>query len=338
MGFGLWAKYALLHVMLPLVALFFLVPEWRRQIVKPGPWLAVLLCTAIIAPHIADTLAKGATPLQFAVHSSPASFGQRLGWAAEFALNCALSQICMAGLAAAAAGLPALAKAWRQLRDWRTATRFEQFLNVAAVAPVAIVVFAAFFEVKPHFLWQTPFNVGFAAFWGHAAAHAGTQPNIRRLARVYAALACLFIVSFVIVREVAPLTLHGVANQELNGPELATLAERYWAKRHNGKIQYIVSLNKRFGFQAAGSITFDLPYRVNTLEDGDPKRSAWIDVEALKREGALVVMTQPPAPGQSVLGQPIVNVETFARPVLRGARPPAILFGELQGTGKQAAN
>ena len=329
-GFGLWAKYALLHLLLPLAILFCLVPEWRRQAAKPGPWLAILLCGAIIAPHIADVLAKGSTTLQFAVHTSPAPFGQRLMWIGEFALNCALAQVTMALLATAAAGPAALEKSWRKLREWRTASRFEQFLSVAAFGPVAIVLLAALFGVKPHFLWQTPFNIGFAAFWGHAAANAGAALNARRVSQVFIALAGLLAASYMGVREFEPFVARRITNQGMNGPELASLAQRYWAERHSGRIPFIVSLDIQHGRQAAGSIAFDLPYRVETLEEGDPTKSPWFDVSALKREGALVVMTTPPANHLAILGEPVENVETFARPVLRGAHSQTIVFGELR--------
>ncbi len=329
-GFGLWAKYALLHLVLPLVILFWFVPEWRRQAAKLGPWLAILLCLVIIAPHMADALAKGSTTLQFALHTSPAAFGKRLAWAGEFALDCALSLAVMALLAVAAAGGAALDKAWHQVREWHTASRFEQFLTVAAFGPVAIVLLAALADVKPHFLWQTPFNVSFAAFWGHAAANAGTTLNARRLSQVFVALAALLVVSFISVREIAPIFARRPYNQETNGPELAALAQRYWAGHHSGRIPFLVSLNAQHGFQAAASIAFDLPYRVETLEDGDPTKSPWFDAAALKREGALVVMINQPADGVAVLGLPVGKIETFERPVLRGARPQPIIFGELQ--------
>lgn len=182
-GFGLWAKYALLHLLLPLVILFWLVPEWRRQAVKPGPWLAILLCGTIIAPHFADALAKSATTVGFAVRTMPAPLGERLLWTGEFALNCTFTQVCMALLAFASGGRASLMQGWRQFREFSLASRFEQFLCVAALAPVAIVLVAALLGVKPHFLWQTPFAVSFAAFWGHAAAIGG-RFNRRRLFRV----------------------------------------------------------------------------------------------------------------------------------------------------------
>jgi len=330
-GAGLWAKYALLHLILPLVILFWLVPEWRRQVAKPGPWLAILVCLAIIAPHLADVVSKGATTLQYAVKATPVPLGGRAIRLIVFVLNCAQAQIGMALIAMAFGGGAVLGKAWRQIRDWRAASRFEQFLGVAAFGPVAIVLFATVLGAEPQFLWQTPFSIGFAAFWGHAAANAGTAQHTRRLFQVFAAFACLFVITFTGMRELTPLVTRHPHNQDMNGPALAALAQHYWAERHAGPIPFMVSLNHPQGFQAAESIAFDLPYRVETLIEGDPTNSPWLDLTPLKRNGALVVMTAPPPAGTAILGVPIENIETFARPMLRSAYPPPILFGELRG-------
>ncbi len=136
-------------------------------------------------------------------------------------------------------------------------------------------------------------------------------------------LACLLAFTYAVVSEFE----HSVSN----GPALAALAERYWAERHSGGIPFLVSLNAQHGRQAAGSIAFDLPYRVETLEEGDPAKATWFDVNALKREGALVVMTAPPANGVIVMGKAVENIEAFERPMQQSGRPHFIYFGEFPG-------
>jgi Dolichyl-phosphate-mannose-protein mannosyltransferase len=330
-GLGLWAKYALLLLILPLFALYWLTPEWCKQSAKPGPYLATLICIGIIAPHIADVLVKGSSTLEFAVHTSPASLPERLRWMGEFALDCVLAQIIIVMLAVLAGGRRVLALGWFQSREWRTAPRFELFLNVIAFGPVAIVMLAALGGIKPHVLWVTPFSLGFAAFWGQAAARSRAMLNIRRLFQGFSVTVGLLALSFIGAREIIPSVSRRAHIQDMDGPALAALAERYWAERHSGKIPFLVSLGGARGFQAAASIAFDLPYYVPTLEDGDPAHSPWFDVEALRRRGALIVMAAQPDAGILALGEPVENTETFARPVLRGAGPQTITFGELLG-------
>jgi hypothetical protein len=63
------------------------------------------------------------------------------------------------------------------------------------------------------------------------------------------------------------------------------------------------------------------------LEEGDPVKSPWFDVAALRRQGALVVSTSP-LPAETLIGGQLTDVEQFDRPMMRGAMPEAVFFGE----------
>lgn len=63
-GFGLWAKYAILHLVAPLGVAFLLVPEWRKRLAGPGPWLAAAITVAIVAPQAIDVVHNGTTTLK----------------------------------------------------------------------------------------------------------------------------------------------------------------------------------------------------------------------------------------------------------------------------------
>lgn len=327
-GLGLWAKYALLHLIAPLALLFALDPATRRRALGAGPWLAAAIAAIVIAPHLADALAKGATTLAFAARTLPASLPERALWIGEFAADCVAVQAAMALLAFAASGAGALRAARDMAWGIRRADPFARFLTVAAFGPVGIVLAAALAGVHPHYFWLTPFTLGFAAFWGVAAAR-GRTFDVGRLATAYAALALIALAGYVGFREIAPHFAKRANYADMDGPALARSAEAYWAERHPGRVPFLVSLGLQHGFQAAGSIAFDLPYRVETLEQGDPANAAWFDEAALKRAGALVVSSAPIPDGTLVLGAPVANVERFARPMLRGAAGEAVYFGEV---------
>ena len=103
-GLGLWAKYAILHLIVPLVVVFFVMPQWRRQTFTPGPWLALLVCAAVVAPQFVDVVRNGSTTLQYATRTVASTLLTRLVWIGEFALDCALAQVSMAIIAFAACG------------------------------------------------------------------------------------------------------------------------------------------------------------------------------------------------------------------------------------------
>jgi hypothetical protein len=81
--------------------------------------------------------------------------------------------------------------------------------------------------------------------------------------------------------------------------------------------------------QAAGSIVFDLPYRVRTLVEAAPAMSRWIDVADVKRRGALVVSAKPLHDGDRLLGVALEHVVERPRPMLRGSRSEPIVFAIL---------
>ena len=327
-GLGLWAKYAILHLVGPLGLLFLILPQWRRQLLTPGPWLAALLATAIVAPQLVDVLRKGSTTLQFATHTTPSSFPVRIAWVLEFALDAALAQVSMFVLALAACGRRPLLAALRAMLS-PAADRFDLYVHAAAFGPALVILAAALLGVRPHYLWLTAPSLSFALWWGRAAGRAGFLPVANRVFPAFAALAALFVTTYVAVREIAPHVSRPRLYADTDGPALAALAQHYWAQGGNDRIPYIVTLDFQHGEQAGGSIVFDLPYRVQTLEDGDPTRSPWIQVADLKRRGALVVATQPMADGLRVLGVRIERIEEFDRPILRGGIAEPIYFGVL---------
>ena len=104
-GFSLWAKYAILHLVAPLGVAFLLTPEWRKRLAGPGPWLAAAIAVAIVAPQAIDVARNGATPLRWALHTTPSGVDERISWMALFIVDAALANVPMALVAWAAVGL-----------------------------------------------------------------------------------------------------------------------------------------------------------------------------------------------------------------------------------------
>jgi 4-amino-4-deoxy-L-arabinose transferase-like glycosyltransferase len=328
-GLGLWAKYAILHLVAPLAVLFFVVPEWRRRTLTFGPWLALLVCAAVVAPHFLDVLRMGSTTLQYATRTLPEPFSVRLVWIAGFGLYGALAQIPMALIALAACGRAPLVAAIRAMTSSKSASRFDLFVHAAALGPVLVILAAAPFGVRPHYLWITAPSLGFALWWGRAAGRAGFAPPPGRVYVTYATLAALLVAGYVAEREIAPRVGQRPLYADMDGPALAALAQRYWADRESGPIPYIVSLDEQRGLQAGGSIVFDSPYPIRMLQDDDPANAPWIDLADLKKRGALVVSPRSLAAGTRVEGAEVQQIEKFERPMRRGVSKEPIFFGVL---------
>jgi hypothetical protein len=250
---------------------------------------------------------------------------------AAFVVDATLANAPMALIAWLACGGERLKAAIRAMIAPTTRTRLDLFLHFAVIGPVVLIILAAPFGVRVFYHWLTPVTVGFAAWWGHAAARAGLLAMPRRAWFAFAAWAFVVVVGYVGVREAwrlqSPLSTGAYA--EMDGPALAALAERYWAAHSDGPIPYIVSYDGKIGFQAAGSIVFDLPYRVRVLEGGDRRNAPWVDVADLRRRGALVVAGNPDLKA-TIEGEPVEvrDLTAFARPTLPEVKAsPQIYFG-----------
>jgi hypothetical protein len=194
-----------------------------------------------------------------------------------------------------------------------------------------LIILAAPFGVRVFYHWLTPLSVCFAAWWGHAAARAGLQALPRRAWLAFAAWAMVVVVGYVGAREAWRLQspLSTGAYSAMDGPALAALAQTYWAGHGAGRIPYIVTYGGKVAFQAAGSIVFDLPYRVRALDSGDTRNAPWVDVVDLRRRGALVVANgSNPAPTLDGAPVEVRDLTAFVRPTLPGVKtPPSISFG-----------
>ena len=324
-GLSLWVKYAIGLVVLPLMLAFLVVPQWRRQLLTPGPWLAVLAALVVIAPHAIFVFKAGATTLSFAARTVSSGFATNLRYAVEFMANAALFMLPMAVIAGLCSGFRSIGVRIAGSLRPATATRQDIFRHAVAFGPVLLTAGAALLAgVKPRLLWLTPMVPVFALWFAHFALPLRDEIGKRRALRLVAGMAALLVVSYVLVRLVSPYANGRPLYPDFDGPALARLAEIHWRSNEALPLRYIVSFGQQKGRQAAGSIAFDLPSPkdapIHVMEDGSRVASPWIDVDDLKRRGALVVSPVPLAADQWAL--PITHIIELPRPMVRGASQP----------------
>ena len=333
-GLSLWAKYAILQMVLPLAALFFLVPSWRRQIATPGPWLAVAVCLAVFAPQFVDVLRNGATTLHYAVRTQEADWPQRASWMANFLLCAVAASLPMALMAWAALGRERLAKPLRLIFDRKTMTRFDLFMHVASFSPIVVILLAGPFGVRLFYHWVTPLSVGYAIWWGSLVGRSELKEPPLKTWTVYGAVAVLTVVGFVFVRFVAsqffPAALPAYA--EMDSPAFAALVQDYWKRHSSRPLADIITFEGKVAFQAAGSAAFDLPFPIAVVEDGLRENAPWFDVDDIRRNGAMLISPLPLGARVEIFGQEFEprDVEAIRRPVLRTNKPfPTLYFATL---------
>jgi 4-amino-4-deoxy-L-arabinose transferase-like glycosyltransferase len=329
-GLGMWAKYSILHLAIPLALLFFAVPEWRRMMATPGPWLAGALAAAIVAPHVL-ALMQVPNPLGYALRTFSAGPLSHFAMCLGFLLYAALVLALMGIVAAGAVGFRPLLHQVAESFAGPGRNRLALYLHVALFGPIALIAIAALlFGVRPRFHWLAPIALSGAVWWADKAK-AVDEGLLRRPLTIAGALGALLAGSYVAVRLFAPLVAAAPSYPDFDGPALARLAERHW-QEVGGPIPYIVSLGRQHGRQAAGSIVFDLADHPPVFEEADSRLAPWIDFGDLAQRGALVVSASALSPQDQVAGRLVEHIRRFERPTVRaGFRNPRMIhFGILR--------
>lgn len=327
-GLGLWAKYAILLLVLPIILLALTKTEWRARLLSVQCVVAIATSILLISPHIFDVIEKGASTISFALRTEEVPVLARVRFALEFILNASLYNFVMAVVVTALIGIKTARSALRAFFANLPSSHVDQFLLVIVVGPILMVLLATGFGVRPRLLWLTPFAISFCIFWGRIVHLSGTEIPSRAVVKLYMLGTAFMMTAYVLVRLLSPLNASQLSYPEMDGPALANLAQDYWQKHMQGPIPYLVSFDEQRGRQAIGSLAFDLPYRVSTLEDNDEIHSPWIDMDDLRRRGALVVGPRGIPADAKIGGLPVEYVESFSRPVVRNAKAKhQITFG-----------
>ena len=331
-GLGMWAKYSILQLALPLATVFFAVPEWRRQTATPGPWLSAALAAAIAAPQLIAVVNSGGGTFLYALRSNPLGAGHNFTSFLEFLLN----STALLGMMAI---VPAAAFGWSRLRHSivqgfaRARTdRLTLYLHVALFGPIAVILLATLFGVRPRVQWLTPVALSAAVWWTEKLPFSRDRLP-RRALGIAGGLAVLFVASYSVLHFAKPLAVPSPGYADFDGPAFARIAEQFWRTHNTGPIPYIVSFDRQRGRQAAGSIVFDSSDRPHVFEDADRKLSPWIDLADLAHRGALVVSPRPLTSADNVAGRPISFISEFERPTIRVfSRSRPIYFGIVRPT------
>lgn len=318
---GLWAKYAILHLVAGLGIAFLIVPAWRRQLLTPGPWIAVLAGAVAISPQVATLAYQDASPLGWAVRTEARGLLHHLTASLAFT-GAALGAIApMVLVALAAVPHPrALAHSAARLLGAGAGDPAGVFVTWAAMGPFLVIVLAALLfgvDAKSH--WLTPIALSFALWWSVAAARADAVVGGRRLRVAIVVLACVFAVAYAAIRLLSPVTQSRPAYPDFDGPAMARIAETYWAETGGGPLPAIVTQGIQKGRQLGGSLAFDLGHAVNVFEEASAHLSPWTTAEDVRCSGALVVSTVPLAPESLGPGLPIEDTRVVDRPLVRGA-------------------
>jgi hypothetical protein len=291
-GGALWAKYFVVVLAAP-YGLFLLFDRDARPALRTsGPWLAMALALLIASPHVVWLFQNDFVPFHYVdARSAPArGFFDHILHPIFFAagqLFFLLPTLLIAamflwpGPAAEASGLH------DENDDRIHADAFDRrIVTLIAFGPAAAML--ALIAVSGRgavTMWGYPLWL-FFGLW--IMLFLPRPLDARRLLRTVAAWGAVFIalmLTFVADYTVMPLLDHRYRAAFFPGDKLAAeLTGRFHAATGGKQLHYVIG-----SMWLAGNLAHYSPDQPHVLIDGLPRRSPWIDLDDLRKQGAVLV-------------------------------------------------
>jgi len=287
LGLSLWAKYFVVVLAAPM-ALFVLVDrDARKVLATPGPYIAIAVALITVAPHLVWLVKTDFLPLGYAEHRAvlPRGWYDHLWHPLQFAIG-QLFFMLPSLLIAAPLFVPRRkadapdAKPPADSFDYR-------IVSWLAFGPIATVLAMSALSGRGAIgMWGYPLWL-FLGLWLVLTARRLLEGLL--LARIVATWAIVFVclaLAFFINYAVLPRFDHRYRAVFFPGGSLGReITQRYQAATGKPPAYVIGSM------WDGGNLAHYSPSQPRVLVDGEPKRTPWIDLADLRRQGAVVVWT-----------------------------------------------
>ena len=275
---GLLTKYFTVFLILALGAYLVFERSGRAAWRTPGPYIAMGVGLAVLAPHLVWMLQHDFPSVTYALQRSGAQTDSTLLRHAGYPAKFLLAQI-LAGLA-----LVVLFCALGRPR-WRPEVSGPQarFLLAAALGPLILVlIVSAVFGLRLRSMWGAPI-LSFAGLLAVAFFQARDW-NLRRFTRVWAGIFLLAPAVYLGLALGQPYFASKGKRVHFPGRALAQEVEAAWQARFEAPLRIVIG-----DTWVGGNVGAYAASRPEVYIDGDPGRSAWLDDASVQREGAVVV-------------------------------------------------
>ena len=319
-GGALWAKYFVVVLAAPYALFLIFDRDARRALATPGPWLALIVALVVATPHIVWLFQTDFLPLAYAEHRAsdvrgwydhilhPAAF---IGSQIFFLLPSFF--IAAALLWHRGNPLPLVWRGW----GWGWGSRGDARASTPATTPPApphyrapqggrvysadsfdrrIVTLLAFGPGLAMIALIAASGRGTFAMWGYPlwlfvglwiVLMLRATLDRERLAHVVAhwgVVFAIFAVVFLVNYSVLPLIDHRYRAVFYPGNTLAAALTQRFHDATGTKLRYVVG-----AMWDGGNLAHYSPDQPEVLIDGLPRRAPWIDLDDLRKKGAIVV-------------------------------------------------
>ena len=283
-GLALWAKYFVVVLAAPLALFLLLDRDARAALATPGPWIALAVALAVMAPHLVWLVRNDFLPFAYASARAAPSRGL-------------LDHVLHPGvfaLAQLAALLPALliagALIWPRPKApvAATADAFDRrIVTLLAFGPAAATLALSAVSGRGTIaMWGYPLWLFLGVFIVLAARAALDRARLARVAGAWAAVFALFALAFIASYAVLPGLDHRYRAVFYPGEALADELSRRFRAATGEPLAYVIG-----SMWDGGNVAHYAREQPRVLIDGNPRRALWIDLGDLRSKGAVVVWT-----------------------------------------------
>jgi hypothetical protein len=317
LGLAFWAKYFMVVLGVPLALFLLIDPRARRCLATPGPYVAVAISLAIMAPHLAWLYENDWQPLNYVAHRATATNGL-LDHVTHPALF-VLAQLFWL--------LPAFIIARPLLRSRHAGdlTKVDGYdrriIGLLAFGPAVTVIAGSALSGRGLVaMWGYPLWL-FLGPWVVVSVSARLDRTaMTRMARTWGAVTACYVLGFVAQYAVLPHFDHRYRAVLFPGDRLAEEISTRYRAQTGAPLRYVVST-----MWVGGNIGHYSADHPRTLIDGDPRRAPWIDPADLSASGGVVVWTD---------GDPHVVPAIYAQAARNAAVQPPLTLLMHRGNGE----
>jgi 4-amino-4-deoxy-L-arabinose transferase-like glycosyltransferase len=283
-GGALWAKYFVVVLAAPYILFLLFDRDARRALATPGPWLALVVGLAIMAPHLIWLVRNDFLPFAYAsARAAPVR-----GWF-DHLLHPAIftgSQIFFL--------LPsffiAAALLWPRPRAQEpvAADAFDRrIVTVLAFGPgLAMIALTAVSGRGTFAMWGYPLWL-YIGLWIVLTVRSALDADcIARVVSAWAFVFATFVIIFIANYSVLPLFDHRYRAVFYPGNKLGAALTQRFHDATGQKLDYVIG-----SMWDGGNLAHYSPDQPQVLIDGLPRRAPWIDLNDLRAKGAIVVWT-----------------------------------------------
>jgi 4-amino-4-deoxy-L-arabinose transferase-like glycosyltransferase len=283
-GMGTLGKYVFLTLPASMVLYLLLHPAGRAQWRRLGPWLAMAVFVAVMAPHLQWLLDHNAPTLHYAFDRGHAGGAQTTShWAHEL-LNFLGAQVLalvpMLSLLAVLGWRPRHLKlaSWPDARQWAMLT--------LGLGPLTLFVAAALLlQINLLQMWAAPlFLVSAPLLMGWRPPESVSIQQAKRFTMAVGLWVGLLASLYAAVLIIGPKLKHHADRTDYPGRQLATTIEAQWHQLTGQPLSIVVGETWVAGNVAAYSNDHPSVYI-----DGKPEHTLWLTDELVRQRGAVFV-------------------------------------------------